>query len=305
MESRLFRSILLRALLTIACLAAGPLLHAQLPPPVSNAAGVQMAVDAEDRDPALAVTVPDGPPDARSFKILLPEHLTLRAHGQTDAPHLYVFQPGARGTAPPWKRVGNSLEYEADYGQIHFLARATLVNDGILFHYEFVNHSATAYDMITAITDPRFHAVFYDPRLERTYVHLKSGFDLLASDTPERLTMPLSQWFPVRYLASYSAPVPTELVQRPGDGITYRYKSRAVDVPMIATLSEDRTWVAASFSRAPFNVWSNPELTCQHVDPQVPLAANGHAEYEMKVLIFQGSLEDALAKVTKQRGLLK
>ena len=73
MESRLFRSILLRSSsLTIACLAAGPLLHAQLPPPVSNAAGVQMAVDAVDRDPALAVTVPDGPPDARSFKILFP-----------------------------------------------------------------------------------------------------------------------------------------------------------------------------------------------------------------------------------------
>lgn len=32
-------------------------------------------------------------------------------------------------------------EYSTDFGQIHFLARATLVGDGILFHYEFVNHS--------------------------------------------------------------------------------------------------------------------------------------------------------------------
>ena len=50
--------------------------------------------------------------------------------------------------------------------------------------------------------------------------------------------MPLSQWFPVRYLASHSRSGAHGLVQRPGDGITYRYKSRAVDVPMIATLSE-------------------------------------------------------------------
>jgi hypothetical protein len=85
----------------------------------------------------------------------------------------------------------------------------------------------------------------------------------------------------------------------------YYYKSRPVDVPMIATLSEDRTWVAASFARDPGNVWSNPELTCQHVDPEVPLPHNGHAAYEVKILIFNGSLEDALRKVLAQRNNLQ
>lgn len=279
-------------------------LYAQLPE-IHNAAGLRMTVDTEDRNPALSVVVPDGPVNERTFKILLPEHVTVRAHGQIDAKHLYIFRPGKQDSAPEWKKVGNAFEYAKDFGKIHFVARATLMSDGILFRYEFLNHSAIDYDMVTAITDPRFHAVFYDPRLERTYVHHKEGFDLLGSETPERLTMPLKDWFPVRYLASYTVPVPAERVQRRGDGITYRYKSRPVDVPMIATLSNDHTWVAASFSRDPGNVWSNPELTCQHVDPQVPLPHGGHAGYEMKILIFKGSLEDALRKVSKQRETLR
>jgi hypothetical protein len=100
-------------------------------------------------------------------------------------------------------------------------------------------------------------------------------------------------------------PVPTERVQHRDDGITYRYKSRPVDVPMLATLSTDRTWVAASFARDPRNVWSNPELTCQHVDPERSLPRDAHTVYEVKVLIFKGSLEDALRKVLAQREALK
>ena len=159
--------------------------------------------------------------------------------------------------------------------------------------------------MVTAITDPRFHSVFYDPRLLRTYVHHQDGFDLLASETPARLTIPLENWFPARYLACYTAPVPQERIQHRDDGITYYYKSRPVDAPMIATVSEDRIWVAASFARDPGNVWSNPELTCQHVDPDVPLPHSGHAAYEVKLLIFKGSLEDALRKVVAQRNNLQ
>jgi hypothetical protein len=289
-------------------LAAGNLSNkfsiAQLPE-ARNQAGLQITVDGEDRNPALLVTVPDGPVNDRSFKILLPEHVTVRARGETEATQLYLFRPGQQGSRPEWKKVDNTLEYESDFGGVHFVSHATLTDDGILFRYEFVNRSARDYDMITAVTDPRFRADFYDPRLERTYVHHWDGFDLLGSETPERVDMPLTEWFPVRYLASYTFPVPTEHLQRRADGITYRYKSRVVDVPMIATLSVDRTWVAASFSRDPGNVWSNPELTCQHVDPQVPLPHGGHAQYEVKLLIFKGSLEDALHKVTAQRKTLQ
>ena len=264
-----------------------------------------MSVDRADRDPALILVVPDGPVDARSSKILFPEHVTVRAHGQREQEHLYTFRGGTQGYSPAWKQTENALEYAQDFGHIHFFARATLVEDGIVFHYEFTNHSGVDYDMVTAITDPRFHGVFYDPRLQRTYVHHQEGFDLLASETPARLTIPLRNWFPARYLASFTVPVPKERVQRRDDGITYYYKSRSVDAPMIATLSQDRTWVAASFARDPGNVWSNPELTCQHVDPDVPLPHNGRAGYEVKLLIFKGSLEDALRKVLAQRNQLE
>jgi hypothetical protein len=272
---------------------------------VRNPSGLRMSVDRDDRNPALIIVVPDGPEGIRSSKILFPEHVTVRAHGQSEPEHLYIFRPGTEGYSPEWKKTDNALEYARDFGQIYFVARATLKDDGIVFHYEFTNHSRIDYDTVTAITDPRFHAVFYDPRLQRTYVHHQDGFDLLAAETPARLTIPLENWFPARYLASYTAPVPQERRQHRDDGVTYYYKSTPVDVPMIATLSADRTWVAASFARDPGNVWSNPELTCQHVDPDVPLPHNGHAAYEVKILIFKGALEDTLRKVLAQRNNLQ
>jgi hypothetical protein len=70
---------------------------------------------------------------------------------------------------------------------------------------------------------------------------------------------------------------------------------------MIATLSTDRKWIAASFTRETGNVWSNPELTCQHVDPQVSVPARQTGYYEVKLLIFQGTLEQAREKLLQER----
>ena len=272
---------------------------------VSNREGLRMSIDKADRDPAIHIIVPGGPEEERSFNILLPEHVTVRGHGQTEAKHLYIYQPGPEGKIPQWKQVGNSLEYTKELSGIRFSARATLDSDGILFHYEFENLSGTDYDMAWAVTDPRFKTFFYDPRLERTYVHHTNGFELLASETPERLTMPLNQWLPALYIAQFTAPIPGRRVQHRDDGITYYYKSRVVDMPLIATLSVDHEWVAASFTRDTGNVWSNPELTCQHVDPQVPLPRGRTAFYEVKILIFRGSLEQAREMVLKERADLK
>jgi hypothetical protein len=113
--------------------------------------------------------------------------------------------------------------------------------------------------------------------------------------------MPLHQWLPARYLAQLTAPIPEQRVQHRDDGITYYYKSRVVDLPMIATLSTDRKWIAASFTRETGNVWSNPELTCQHVDPQVSVPARQTGYYEVKLLIFQGTLEQAREKLLQER----
>lgn len=188
---------------------------------------------------------------------------------------------------------------------VHMIAKAALQENGVLFHYEFQNRSAVDYDLVYAPIDPRLTSMFHDVRLERTYVHLAGGFELLASETPDRLSMPLSKWLPNRYMASYTWPVPAHLVEKRSDGITYYNNSRAVDEPMIATLSTDRKWVVASFTRTVGNVWSNPELTCQHVDPTPPLPAHGSAVIEVKMLILRGTLEDALRHVREQRDRLK
>jgi hypothetical protein len=217
-----------------------------------------------------------------------------------------MFRPGGGGDRPLWRRSDDALEYERDLGDgVHLLARATLEGDGVRFRYEFTNESRVAYDMIYAPTDPRLTSIFHDVRLERTYVHHADGFDLLASETPRRLTIPLDQWLPARYLVSFTWPVPAQRIERRDDGITYYNKSRAVDMPFIATVSTDKAWVIASFARTAGNVWSNPELTCQHVDPQTSLSPGQRATIELKLLVFRGSLDDALERAIRQRESLK
>jgi hypothetical protein len=283
-------------------------LGAQAPPVVRNAVGLQLLVVEENTQPTLRLVLPGRAVSDRAIEILFPEHVTGVRHGTTSSEHLYVFRPGRvfSGERPDWRREGQALEYEKDLpGAVHLRARATLENDGVLFHYELSNRSDSAFDMIYAVTDPRLTSIFHDERLERTWVHHSNGFDLLASETPSRLTLPLTEWLPARYLASFRWPVPTQRVERRADGITYYNKSRAVDVPFIATVSTDGQWVVASFTGEVGNVWSNPELTCQHVDPQTSLAAHANAVLEVKMLVLKGSLETALARAMAQRPSLK
>jgi len=272
---------------------------------VRNAAGMQLMVDEDNTQPTLRIVLPGHPTSDRSIEVIFPEHVTVRDRGATDAHQLYLWQPGRSGDRPPWRRAERSLEYERGLpGGVAMLARATLDEDGVRFHFRFRNRSDSAYDLIWAPIDPRLAAELHDDRLERTYVHHAGGFDLLASETPSRLTMPLDQWLPARYLASFTWPVPARHVEM-RDGITYYNKSRAVDAPFIATLSRDRRWVVASFTRTTGNVWSNPELTCQHVDPQAALAPGGEATLNTKILFVRGSLDEVFAMAMRQRDSLE
>jgi hypothetical protein len=270
--------------------------------------GLAMLVVPEHTQPVLRVVLPGRPPSDRTIEVLFPEHVTAVARGAAEGAQLYLFRPGASGERPTWRRVGRALEYERTLpGGVHLVARATLEDDGVRFRYELANRAAAAYDMIVAVTDPRLTGVFHDARLERTYVHHADGFDLLASETPARLTLPLARWLPARYLASYTWPVPAPAhrVERRGDDIVYYTKSRAVDVPFIATRSTDGAWVAASVAREAGNVWSNPELTCQHVDPQPPLAPGAVVVLERKMFVLRGSLDEALRRAVQQRATLR
>ena len=98
--------------------------------------------------------------------------------------------------------------------------------------------------------------------------------------------------------------VPARRVERRDDGITYYNTTRRVDEPFIATVSSDTAWVVASFSRSTGNVWTNPALTCQHVDPQTTLAPGPAAVTEIKLLVVHGSLRSAFQRVLRQRDSL-
>ena len=274
---------------------------------VRNRAGMQLMVAEEHTQPTLRIVLPGHPTTDRSIEVLFPEHVTVRKRGSTDANQLYLWQPGQGGERPLWRRSGRSLELEYERnlsGGVHMLARATLEEDGVRFRFRIRNRSDLTYDLVYAPTDPRLTAEFHDERLERTYVHHADGFDLLASETPARLTMPLDRWLPARYLAAFTWPVPSQRVED-RDGIPYYHKSRAVDAPFIATLSRDGRWVIASFTRTTGNVWSNPELTCQHVDPQVSSSPGEETILETKILVVRGSLDHVFAMAMRQRDSLE
>jgi hypothetical protein len=205
---------------------------------------MQLRVAEENNYPTLRIVLPGHPASDRAIEVIFPEHVTVRPRRTTDASQIYLFQPGQSGERPLWRQSERTLEYEKNLpGAVHMLARATLEEDGVRFHFRLRNQSGKTYDLIWAPIDPRLTSVFHDVRLERTYVHHADGFDLLASETPSRLKMPLHEWLPARYLASFTWPIPSQHVER-RDGITYYNKLRAVDAPFIATLSQDSRWLS-------------------------------------------------------------
>lgn len=273
---------------------------------IRNNEGLRLLVATENTQPTLRIVLPDHPLTDRSIEVVFPEHVTVRRHGSAEVEHIYMWKEDNQGEPPAWRREGQSLEYERVFEDgIHMLASATLQDDGVLFEYDFTNASNTTFDLVWAPTDPRLTSMFHDVRLERTYVHHKDGWGLLAANTPSRLSMPLNEWLPARYHDSFTWPVPAKLVERRDDGITYYDNPVPVDEPVIATLSESRKWAVASFSHATGNVWSNPELTCQHVDENSTLTPYGQTVLEVKLLIFQGSLAQVLSKVVAQRDTLR
>jgi hypothetical protein len=270
---------------------------------VTNAAGLRLNVDEENDLAALRILLPTQQNSDRGIWVLFPEHVTALERGKTESQQLYLFRPGRQASRIDWRRMDRSVEYAAEFQPgIHMVARATIEDDGVRYRYEFTNASPFDYDMIQAVTDPRMVSPYFrDVRLERTYVHHTNGFDLLASETPNRLDIPLSQWLPNRYRVPYTWPTDPLRIAKQPDGITWYNKSRAVDEPFIATRSIDDEWTMATFSYDPGNVWVNPELTCQHADPQVSLHRGESRSYELKTLVIQGPLETALAKVKQQR----
>jgi len=269
--------------------------------PIRNDAGVRLSVDDQNDLPALRIAV--STEQDSDLWVLFPEHVTVVERGKTDSQQLYMFRAGRQAKPVQWRRTGQSLEYQTEFQPgIRMVAHASLEDDGVRYRYQFTNVSGVDYDLVQAVTDPRMVSPYFrDVRLERTYVHHSSGFELLAAETANRLSMPLSEWLPNRHRVPYTWPIDSERVARQADGITWYNKSRRVDEPLVATQSTDGKWTIATFSYDPGNVWVNPELTCQHADPRVSLGRGETRSYELKTLVLRGSLERVLAKLRQQR----
>ncbi|MRG45267.1 hypothetical protein GFS24_09080 [Chitinophaga sp. SYP-B3965] len=135
---------------------------------------------------------------------------------------------------------------------------------------------------------------YSDTQLERTYVHHPNGFERLAAETPAPLTMPC------RYLVSYTWPVVPRRIEKKEDNITWYHKSKKADKPFIATLSHDKKWIAATFTRETGNLWSNPERSCHHADPAIHLKRGETKSLELKVFVIKGDLSQLLSLVNKE-----
>jgi hypothetical protein len=254
--------------------------------------------------PLLKILLPNQPFTERGIEVEFPEHVTGVMQQSNTIEHLYLVTRGDRNkrTLPTWRIDGNALVYETELnGDVKMIARARLEPNGVHYSYQFTNHSGISYQKFQAVTCVKLYDGFSDVLLERTYVHHPDGFDLLASETPERLNMPLQEWLPCRYLVSYSWPVPSKRMQKDEDSITRYTKSRKADKPLLATLSQDKKWIAATYTSETGNLWTNPERSCQHADPSTSLNPGETKSLRLTTFLCKGTLDQLLKLVNDER----
>ena len=264
---------------------------------VNKKSGLRLIV-IDKKFPLLKILIPGQTRDERGIEVEFPEHVTGVNTQTRKVERFYLITAGNRykRSLPVWKVTDTSLIYECEFSDnIKLTAEARLSHDGVSYTYHITNNSTVAYENMQAPTCVKLYSAFSDTLLERTYVHHADGFDLLASETPERLTMGIGEWLPCRYLVPYTWPINRSRVEKDEDGITRYHKSRKVDRPIIATVSHDQRWVAATYTKETGNLWTNPERTCHHVDPVMKVRPGEKGRLWLKTVIIKGSL-DALDK---------
>lgn len=247
--------------------------------------------------PLLKILLPDQSTNDRGIEVEFPEHVTGLNKVTNKVEHLYLVTNGNRNkrTLPTWRVENNSLIYETELdNKIKMTATAHLEADGLRYTYTLSNHSKVPYQNLQAVTCVKLYSLFSDTLEKRTYVHHADGFDLLASETPGRLVLPY------RYLVSYTWPVYPKRTEKGEDGIRRYYKSRKADKPFIATLSHDKQWIAATYTKETGNLWTNPERSCQHADPVVDLNPGQTKTLTLKTFLIKGRLEQLLQLVNAE-----
>ena len=269
---------------------------------IDPTSGLRLTVINKDF-PLLKILLPGQSNSERGIEVEFPEHVTGINEQTNTLEHLYLVSRGSlnKRTLPSWEIQGNMLMYETELnGNVKMIAKVQLDSNGVRYSYKFINNSNNSYQKFQAVTCVQLYSELHDSLLERTYVHHSDGFDLLASETPERLTMPLQKWLPCRYLVSYTLPVSKTRVEKDEDSITRYHKSRKVDKPVIATLSNNKKWVAATYTSETGNLWTNPDRSCHHADPSVILKPSETKTLRLTTFIYKGSLQKVLEYVDKE-----
>src|SRR5262249_48596298 len=111
---------------------------------LENASGLKLLVVQDPVAPTVRIVLPGHSESDRAIEVLFPEHVTALKSGSSVVEHLYLSSSAGPGGSANWRRSERSFEYERDLPHdIHLLARATLEDDGVRFHYEFTNRSST------------------------------------------------------------------------------------------------------------------------------------------------------------------
>jgi len=270
-----------------------------------NRDGLTVRPIGDSNRPAIAVALPDAQ-GADAVVVELPEHAWRRSTAGAEPEwfyRMYTSESRYMGKTT-WHREGDALVYSmALPAGITLAGTATLHSDGLLIEYEIGNPGDTAFVETQAPTCIKLYRPFTDVFLERTYVHHADGLDLIASETPERLTKNTEEWLPCRYIVRSSpqtAP-PKDRIERQADRVTRYHKFRPADAPFIATGSNPPGWVAATHALSCPAVWTNPARTCHHTDVSAPLPANSKAKLALKLYLFRGTVADAWRRVASQR----
>lgn len=248
--------------------------------------------------PTVKVRLPHQNDSDPGVQIELPESVLAQLDGGGAEIELY----GNHHTSnepPVWRILDDAIEYSMELGEFGKMdVRAAAEPDGLRLSYVLTNRSEEDYAWVLPATCVRLYSSFEDHYLERTYVHHRNGFELLASETPERLEMTLDEWYPCRYRAfhAWGWPNGKKLRIEKGGLVSYT-KSRPIDRPFLATRSKDRKWVIATHTKDAGSVWTNPKRTCQHADPTVALKSGQTKILELKVFVLAGGLEDLLERV--------
>lgn len=102
---------------------------------------------------------------------------------------------------------------------------------------------------------------------------------------------------------AYKKEVPAKRIEKDADSITRYYKSRKSNQPFIATLSHDKKWVAATYTRETGKLWTNPGRSCQHADPVVSLGPGKTRSLHLKTFVSKGTLNEWPAAIENPKAL--